>query len=93
MNTQKQWIPDPNNPTQWILNPHFHRPPTHEDDAPVVSMPVVTEYLDFHGPGQHCAGPDTCSDLSHRIPVARGPPFIDLHGPGLNCTGGADCQF
>lgn len=90
MNSQRQWIPDPSNPTQWILNPNFHRP---EDDAPVVGLPVVSEYLDFHGPGLHCSGPEGCSHISHHTPEQRGPPFIDMHGPGCHCTGAGNCPF
>lgn len=104
MNSQKQWIPDPNNPTQWILNQNFHplqvnppqvnppqvNPPEVEPH-PVVSLPVVTEYLNFHGPGFHCSGPDNCSHISHQ--AQSGPPYIDLHGPGLHCTGITDCKF
>lgn len=87
MDSQKQWIPDPHNPTQWILNPNFHSPQV--DPHPIVSLPVVPEYLDFHGPGFHCPGNDTCSHSSHQ--TQRGPPYLDMHGPGCHCTGSTDC--
>lgn len=86
MNSQRQWIADPHNPTQWILNPNFH---PQVDPSPVVSLPVVTEYLDFHGPGFHCSGPGNCSHSSHQ--TQRGPPYLDMHGPGCHCTGTTDC--
>jgi len=48
MNSHKQWIRDPEHPTQWILNPNFHQP---QVDPPmqiqpieeVIQLPVVVE--------------------------------------------------
>lgn len=92
MNSQRQWIPDPNNPTHWILNPNFHG--QHSSPPPVISLPVEPEeeqpqHLNYHGPGHHCSGAHLCLHPSHQMP--QGPPFLNLHGPGSHCAGTIGC--